>query len=191
VLSAYRGAHPDIEIRLTEHNVSAEFERMVQNGKLDLAVIRGPWSRAGVTGHVLIREPIVAMLPPGHRLARRDELGLDELAGDDFVGMHHGYGLRELMEAVCRRHGFSPRVTVETSQLSVLCGMVGSGIGVSVLPRLAASGYSPTVALRDPQPIRELGVVWRHGVSLSPPANAFLEMLLAATDAGNGATGKP
>jgi LysR family hydrogen peroxide-inducible transcriptional activator len=187
VLSDYRDAYPNIEIRLTEHNVSARLEHMVQSGRLDLAVIRGPGNRSGVTGRLLIREPLLAMLVPGHRLACRDELRLEELAGEDFIGMQSGYGLRELMDAICQRHGFSPRVAVETSQLSVLCGMVGSGLGVSVLPRLAASGYSPTVALRDPQAVRELSVIWRHRVCLSPTADAFLELLAAATAAESGA----
>lgn len=180
VLADYRCAHPNVEVRLTEHNVSAEFERMVQTGKLDLAVIRSPWGRPGVTGRILVREPMVAMLPADHRLAGRPGLDLDELAGDDFVGMHRGYGLRELMEAVCLRHGFSPRVTVETSQLSVLCGMVRSGIGVAVVPRLAATGYHTAVPLRDPEAFRELGVVWRDAGQLAPAASAFLELLLTA-----------
>jgi LysR family hydrogen peroxide-inducible transcriptional activator len=181
VLSEYRNAHPNIEIRLTEHNVSAEFERMVQDGELDLGVIRSPWTRPGVTGRLLIREPLVAMLPPGHSLACRGELWLTELADEDFVAMHRGYGLRELMETLCQSCGFSPQVTVETGQLSVLSGMVGSAVGVSVLPRLAAADYAPTVQLMDPQAVRELSVIWRADGSLSPASSAFLELLLAAT----------
>lgn len=188
VLSVYRDTYPNIEIQLTERDVSGRLERMVQNGRLDVAVIRHPWSRSGITGRLLIREPMLAMLPPRHRLADRDDLGLDQLAGEDFIGMQPGYGLRELMETVCQRHGFSPRVTVETSQLSVLCGMVASGVGVSVLPRLATSGYSPTVTLRDRQAVRELSVIWRRRVSLSPAAGAFLELLLTATGAESGGT---
>lgn len=180
VLSEYRAAHPNIDVRLTEHNVSMKFERLVCTGDLDLAVIRRPWGRSGVTGRILIREPIVAMLPPDHRLVGRAALGLHELAGDDFVAMHPGYGLRELMEAVCLRSGFCPRVTVETSQLSVLCGMVRSGLGVAIVPRLAATGHPTSVVLDDPEAVRELGVVWRNGSVLSPAAKAFLDVLLAA-----------
>lgn len=180
VLADYRSAHPGIEVRLIEHNVSVEFERMVQTGKLDVAVIRTPWERPGVTGRVIVREPMVAMLPPAHRLAGEDTLDLAQLASDEFVGMHRGYGLRELMESVCLRAGFSPKVTVETSQLSVLCGMVRSGIGVSVAPRLAATGHETTVTLSDPDARRELGVVWREGGQPSPATCAFLELLFAA-----------
>jgi len=181
VLADYRAAHPDVELRLIEHNVSGDFERMVQVGELDLALIRAPWSRPGITGRVLIREPIVAMLPPGHRLAGRATLDLAELAEDDFVAMQQGSGLRELLEAACRRHGFMPTVTVETEQLSVLCGMVRSGVGVSAVPRLVAAGYPLTVPLDDSRDSRELAVVWRAGGPLAPAALALLDLLLTAT----------
>lgn len=182
VMAAYRRAHPDVELRLTEHNVSGEFERLVQTGKLDLAVTRAPWSRPGVTGRILIREPMVAMLPPGHRLAGRERVDLAQLAGEEFVAMHTGYGLRALLDATCLRYGFTPNVTVETSELSVLCGMVHSGIGVSVVPRLAARGHAPAIPLDDPGVSRALAVVWRDTAPLSPAARAFLDLLVTAAD---------
>ncbi|GAA5167558.1 MULTISPECIES: LysR family transcriptional regulator [Amycolatopsis] len=181
VLAGYRAAHPDIELRLIEHNVSADFERMVQVGELDLALTRAPWSRPGITGRVLIREPMVAMLPPGHRLDGLAELDLADLAEADFVAMSTGSGLRELLEASCRRHGFTPRVTVETEQLSVLAGMVRNGVGVSVVPRLVAADYPVAVRLADPRDARELAVVWRAGGQLAPAARALLDLLLTAT----------
>lgn len=186
LLAEYRSAHPNIEVRLTEHNVSGDFERMVQTGKLDLAISRAPLARPGVTGRILVREPMVAMLPPEHQLADRSPLDLAQLAEDHFVGMHRGYGLRELMETVCLRAGFSPRVTVETSQLSVLCGMVRSGVGVSVVPRLASAGYATAVPLDDPAAWRELGVIWREGGQLTPAASAFLDLLVAVFDSSVG-----
>ncbi|MEU6118837.1 LysR family transcriptional regulator [Streptomyces sp. NPDC047117] len=180
LLAEYRAAHPRIEVLLTEHNVSGEFERMVHTGMLDLAISRAPLARPGVTGRILVREPMVAMLPPEHRLADRPALDLAQLAGDDYVGMHRGYGLRELMDMVCLQAGFSPRVTVETGQLSVLCGMVRSGVGVSVVPRLASAGYATAISLDDPVARRELGVIWRKGSPLTPAASAFLDLLVAA-----------
>lgn len=186
VLARYRCAHPGVEVHLLEHNRSGELERMVQAGKLDLAVTRAPRSKPGVTGRLLLREPMVAMLPPGHRLSEASTLDLTELADDDFVGMHPGYGLRELMDSVCLRHGFTPAVMVETSQLSVLCGMVRSGVGVCVVPRLAACGYDTAVPVDDPEARRELGVVWRESGRPSPAAHAFLRLLLSAVDGGCG-----
>ncbi|MGH3311029.1 MAG: LysR family transcriptional regulator [Streptomyces sp.] len=182
LMAEYRAAHPTVEVLLTEHNVSSEFERMVQTGKLDLAITRAPLALPGVTGRILVREPMLAMLPPKHPLAHKSTVDLAQLAGDEYVGMRRGHGLRELMDTVCLRAGFSPRVTVETGQLSVLCGMVRSGVGVSVVPRLAATGYPTAVSLDDPSARRELGVIWRKGSRLTPAASAFLELLVAAAD---------
>lgn len=191
VLAEYRAEHPDIEVRLIEHNLSAEFERMVQVGELDLAVIRAPWQRPGVTGRVLIREPMVAMLPPDHRLSGRTCLDLTELADEDFVGLLKGSGLRTLLEQACARHGFQPDVTVETEQLAVLSGMVRKGVGVSVVPRLVATGYPVAVRLRDPRDSREIGVVWRSGGRLAPAALAFVDRLLCEAEEFSDDTSEP
>jgi LysR family transcriptional regulator, hydrogen peroxide-inducible genes activator len=61
--------------------------------------------------------------------------------------------------------------------------MVRSGVGVALLPRLAASGAEHAVPVSDAEARRELGVVWRPGSLASPPVEAFLNRLLAAAGA--------
>jgi LysR family hydrogen peroxide-inducible transcriptional activator len=181
VLARFTQRHPNIEVVLVEENQSVELERMVQEGRLDLALIRMPGPRQGLSARTLAREPMVALVPPGHRLEGRPEVPLGELANERFVGLTAGTGLRELMDQTCARVGFTPRVVVETGQLAVVWGMVNAGIGVSVLPRLAVACESPSVPLAEKHAVRELGVVWRSQQPLSPPAEAFLELLLEST----------
>lgn len=178
VLAAFKAAHPGVQTMLLEQDVSSEFERMVHAGQLDLAVIRMPKGRADLSGQVLLREPLVVVVPPEHPLQSRKRVSLRDLAELDFVAMRRSYGLRELMDRICLRAGFEPRVTVETGQLSIIWGMVRAGIGISLLPKLAAGTEVPTVPLVERYAYRELGVVWRSGQPLSPPAAAFLKMLL-------------
>jgi DNA-binding transcriptional LysR family regulator len=134
--------------------------------------------RNDLRGTQLIREPLQALLPPGHSLAGDDEIPLSALASEPFVGMNPGYGLRELMDMACRVAGFTPRVIVASTQLGTVHGMVAAGLGVSVLPRLAAGEESIAVRLADRSVCRELGVVWRSGSALDPPTQAFLALLL-------------
>jgi LysR family hydrogen peroxide-inducible transcriptional activator len=177
VLAAFKRAHPGVETSLVELDVSAEVERLVHNGQLDLAVIRLPRTREDLADVPLVREPLMAVVPPDSELAGRAQVSLNELAGEEFVGMRPGHGLRELMEDVCRRAGFTPRVTVETGQLSIVCGMVRAGVGVAVLPRIAVGDQAATVPLTDPFAYRDLGVVWRARSPMSPPTAAFLRLL--------------
>jgi DNA-binding transcriptional LysR family regulator len=183
VLAEFRAEHPAVTVRLVEHDVSRDFERLVQGGELDMAVTRMPATLAGLGSHTLVREPIVALVPPGHPLQGRPGVALRELADEDFVCMRSGYGLRELADRLCASAGFTPRVVLETGQLSIVHGMVRSGVGVALLPRLAARGAEDLVPVSDPEARRELGVVWRLSALASPPVAALLDRLLAAGDA--------
>ncbi|WP_214366428.1 LysR family transcriptional regulator [Pseudonocardia sp. H11422] len=177
VLATFRHAHPVVTVQLVEHDVSREFERMVRDGELDLAMTRLPTSLSGLGAETLVREPLVLLVPPGHPLRdRADGAWLHELAGEDFIGMRPGYGLRELADRLCAEAGFAPRHTLETGQLSIVHGMVRAGMGVALLPRLAA-GSENAVAVRDPAAYRELGVVWRESALCSAPVAAFLDVL--------------
>ncbi|TWF79801.1 DNA-binding transcriptional LysR family regulator [Pseudonocardia hierapolitana] len=182
VLAEFRAEHPGVTVHLVENDVSRDFEQLVQAGELDVAVTRMPVTLAGLGARTLVREPIVALVPPGHPLAGRAGVALRELADEGFVCMRSGYGLRELTDQLCAEAGFVPRVVIETGQLSIVHGMVRSGVGVALLPRLAARGAEHVVPVSDPHARRELGVVWRRSAQESPPVAAFLDRLLATCD---------
>ena len=177
VLAEFRRAHPRVVVRIVEHDVSREFEQLVRSGELDLAITRMPLTLSGLHTDVLVREPVLLLVPAGHRLAGVEEATLVELAGEEIVGMRAGYGLRDLADRLLAEAGVRPRVVLETGQLAILHGMVAAGMGVALLPRLAA-GDGLTVPLVDPSAVRELGVVSRVSAHVSPPVQAFRRSLL-------------
>ncbi|WP_028937024.1 LysR family transcriptional regulator [Pseudonocardia spinosispora] len=181
VLRSYRQAHPRIEITTVEQDLdaSAEFQRRVYRGELDLAVVRASGNLPSLTAELLLAEPIGVLFPPGHALGEQNSASLNDLVEEEFVALRSGGGLRTLMNEMCDRAGFSPNVAVETGQLSMLWRMVNVGMGVAVVPRLAAGDLDCWVALRDPFARRELRVIWRSSEPLSPSARAFREVLFA------------
>lgn len=177
VLAGFRNAHPGVRVQLVEHDVSREFEQMVRGGDLDLAITRLPVTLPGLHWHTLVREPILLLVPPDHPLRDRGPVPLRALADEEFVSMRAGYGLRELADQLCAAAGFTPRVALETGQLFIVRGMVHAGMGVALLPRLAAGGEQRVVSISEPRACRELGVVWRPTAPPSPPVAAFLDAL--------------
>ncbi|HSR22751.1 MAG TPA: LysR family transcriptional regulator [Candidatus Eisenbacteria bacterium] len=187
-LAEFRHRHPGVEVVLREENVSAEFEQMVHDGVLDLAIVRLPKQRSDLEERFLVRDPLVLLVPPGHRLGDKRSVELPELAAEPFVTMKPGYGLRELTERVCRTAGFEPRIVFETGQLGTLVGLVLGGVGLTVVPRMAAGHEGRRIRIRDQHAYRELGVIWRQGQALAPAARVFLDMLRRSADleAGRG-----
>jgi DNA-binding transcriptional LysR family regulator len=181
-LAEFRHRHPGVKVVLREENKSALFEEMVHDGELDLAIIRLPKRRPDLKSSFLLREPMLVVLPPGHRLVGRRGVTLAELAEEPFVHMKAGLGLRELFEDVCRKAGFEPRIVVETGQLSSVLGLVLAGVGITVVPQMAAGPEGRRIPIRDVHAYRDLGVIWRQGQPLAPSAAAFLEMLRRSVD---------
>lgn len=177
----FRRRHPGVDIRLLEQNHPAELERKVADGELDLAVVRQPRTRPDLEARLLVREPFVALLPEGHPQSGMPNVSCRDLRDERFVAMEAGSGLRLLFDDLCHRAGFTPDVTVETTQLATLWGMVERGVGVAVMPRLAGGGALTAhaglsvVPLRD-DATRTLLAVWRPG-GLPPAPAAFLEQL--------------
>jgi DNA-binding transcriptional LysR family regulator len=183
-LAEFRHRHPGVEVSLREENDSREFEQMVHDGLLDLAIVRLPVRRrTDLEVEFLVREPMVMVAPPGHRLGDRRTIALAELANEPFVTMKPEHGLREMLQAFCRQAGFDPHVVFEAGQLGSLMGLVLAGVGITVVPRMAAGNEGRRIRVRDSFAFRDLGVVWRPAQPLAPAARIFLDMMRRSADA--------
>lgn len=139
----------------------------------------------GVSTHHLLDEPYVAVLPVGHPLAVRAEVELVELSTDRWVDndFARGWCRRNLVEA-CHAAGFSPPFHVEAHDYPTAIAFVRAGIGLTVLPRLAAGDLSDgvcTVPVTCPTPMRSIFALVQTSVETTPQVQAVLNTLRACT----------
>jgi DNA-binding transcriptional LysR family regulator len=126
-------------------------------------------------------EPLMALLPPGHRLAGRQEIRLTDLLDSPFILFEGGFALNGMIDQACRRRGFIPREAARSGQADFIIALVAAGLGVALLPRLSALRRLPSAvhaALLDEQDLRwRAALVWRRGAVLSPAARAWLSLV--------------
>ncbi|MED7951815.1 MULTISPECIES: LysR substrate-binding domain-containing protein [unclassified Streptomyces] len=98
------------------------------------------WSDLVVTP--LLDDPLVGLLPAGHRLAGRGgPVELAELASEQWIaGCPQCRG--HLVE-LCAGAGFEPRIDFATDDYPAVVGLVAAGLGVAVLPGLALQSVRP------------------------------------------------
>ncbi|MGW6405167.1 LysR family transcriptional regulator [Streptomyces sp. NPDC055134] len=185
-LTALRHRHPQADVSV-EDLLSERGPDEVAEGRLDLAVIAS-WSEppeppAHVTVHPLLRDPMVVALPNDHPLAapslRDTPLRLAELRHEAWVVIVAGTAAREQFDRVAQRAGFTPRIRFQTASYAVAQALVGTGIGVALVSRLAISRL-PGIVHRDlaqPRPHRELHAVTMADTSLTPLTEVFLTLL--------------
>ncbi|MFK4064428.1 LysR family transcriptional regulator [Streptomyces sp. NPDC029674] len=153
-IAAFRARHPGVALSREEGLTPALLSRLAE-GELDLAVVSttgGALPGEAYELHHLLDETLYVALPAGHALAGEPELRLPRLAAEDWIsGSPRVEG--SLLEPALR-HGFRPHVAHVVAEWTAKQGYVAAGLGVALVPALAAEGVRPDIAL---VPIRDEG----------------------------------
>jgi DNA-binding transcriptional LysR family regulator len=187
-LARFEAAHPGVEIIL-EQVEEPEALRRLRSGDLDLAVVWREWRAEPAPGGDGLEEahlgddPYRVALPPGHRLARRPEIAISELAGERFnAPPAEGFTrpFRAMLERLCRDAGFEPDVAYVLRDVTVARAFVAAGLCVTLMAELTVSRPHADVAVRpirgDVRPARTILATWRRDrrVPSAPPMVACL-----------------
>src|SRR5918996_3127016 len=161
-----RDAYPALELYLREDRTEALIEQL-QAGELDLLLLSLPVARPGIEELALYAEPFLLALPETHALARRRRCDVSELADERLVLLEEGHCLRDQALAVCELAGRDGSAEVQGTSLPTVVQMVGSGLGVTLVPagtveRDVRPGAHVVVrALQPPAPTRTVGLAYR------------------------------
>ena len=148
-------------------------------GEVDAAVVYE--FEPGGPGELIGEDPMLLCLPAGHRLALQAEIGLAELAGEQWVGGDGCPSVPSLIE-LCRAAGFTPSFSpLQTHDYSAMQGLVATHGLVGLIPALALVAPRPDVAIRRlrPEP-RPRTLRYAFGTASHPAAARFGDEVRAA-----------
>lgn len=129
----------------------------------------------------LLAEPYVAVVPAGHRLADATEVALVDLKDEAWIDNDLVRGpCRQIVIDACAGKGFSPAFRVETQDYPSAIAFVAAGVGVTVLPLLAAASLPDglrVVPVVDPVPVRHIRLRVRRVVGNHPAVRRAVELV--------------
>ncbi|WP_068778840.1 LysR family transcriptional regulator [Paenibacillus sp. GM2] len=186
VVSAFRERYPAVHFQL-QHGSYKELVESVIQGDMNLAIMGPvPQHEPQIKSEVLFQEKFVAMMPANHRLAEKSAIRLSELKGDYFVLFPEGFILREIVVDACSNLGFKPKVAFEGDDLDAIKGLVGAGMGLTILPEIALNEHLAstiiTLPVIEPVVTRDVGVIIPANRELPPTEKLFYEFLKNQTD---------
>jgi LysR family hca operon transcriptional activator len=85
-LRILREEAPDVEFALSSQS-SPELALALMRGKVDVAFLRRETQTTGLAFKFLIKEPLIAVLPTGHRLAARKAIRPQEIARETYISL--------------------------------------------------------------------------------------------------------
>jgi DNA-binding transcriptional LysR family regulator len=123
-----------------------------------------------------------AVLPEGHPLAALDEIPLAALASEAFVGPPDGTSCHDVTVTGCAAAGFAPAFAHRSLDFHTTMALVGAGLGVALVPRLAQAVVPPGAVVRPlaaPAPARHVFAATRAGAERRPTVAAVLDALVS------------
>jgi LysR family transcriptional regulator, hca operon transcriptional activator len=150
-LRVLRQERPDVDVTLSSQS-SPELAGALMRGKVDVAFMRREAQAPGLAFKFLIKEPLVAVLPSGHRLAARKSIRLEDFTGEVYVApTKTAPALKVVIDSYAARNGITLKPEYEAENLAMAMALVASTGGITLLPLYAQNLLSPAVVMRPLQ----------------------------------------
>ena len=186
ILSRFRRAFPQVELNVIEDN-GDYLQHLLIGGELDVAVLLTSSVKDRMALHVetLLVSPYRLWLALAHPLAAQTAISLDELAGQPLIQLMVDEiedSTRRLMQALAVK----PQIAFRTRSVEAVRSLVATGAGLAILPSLVYRPWSlegDRIEIRDVSgdlPSVQVGLAWRKGAPLSPPALNFIRSAQSA-----------
>ncbi len=158
---------PNIRFYLHEKQTKVLLQEL-NEGKLDLLVL--PWleDMQGVERYDLFYEPLDLAVPTGHKLADKGTLQLSDLNDQKILTLEDGHCLRDQAMGYCFSAGASEDHSFQATSLETLRYMVASGMGITMMPRLASQREDQSLRylrFEQPEPSRLISLLIRPNYS--------------------------
>ena len=183
-LSTFRRRYPDVHIQTRETNTREQIVPL-NEGALDLGLMRNTQLPDTLVWERVLREPLLAMVPRDHPLASQPRVSLRELAREPFVFFdpHVGTGLYDDILGLLRRYDLTPTIAQEVGEAMTIIGLVAAGLGVSILPasfRRVQLSEMCWLPIEEQDAVSEMWLVWSKHREQGQAARRFRESLLAS-----------
>lgn len=182
IVAGLHRQQPDLRLHIRE-GIPDDQVREVMRGELDMMLCPLPVDAAGIVIEPLFVERLFIVAPPDHPLAGKPNIPRTALRGEGFLTLDRRHHYHRQTRDICDLLGAHILHDYEGTSLDSIRQMVGSGIGLALLPEryLAAEAQgAEVVASLDIEGWnfqRSIAAIWRSGAAFTTGFQAIAEFI--------------
>ncbi len=175
-MKAFKMRYPSVRFVLQQGEYT-NIGQWIREGSVDFGFLN-PDAVSGLETAPLYQDAMQALLPPGHPLARKEQVTLEELCAEPYILLDEG----ELSVPLnsFRQRGLQPNVQYKVVDDYTIMSMVEQGLGVSILYNLVLDKEGHGFVTRPVYPPvkRTIALAWKHKKALPIASRYFMDFIL-------------
>lgn len=185
LLQTFSNLYPSVAVELRE-GATSELIEDLYNGISDLAIrplLPAPHAST-ILHHTLWEEPLVAVVPKDHSIAKCDYVSLGEVADDRIItigDVRTDHDDPNEIALSLASAGVSPNIAYRTNEPQTLVALARQGLGVGLTNLLAASICDTedvtVVPIQESGNRRVVGVFWDSSRAMQPATRALVDLI--------------
>lgn len=187
IICAFKNEYTDVDITLEIYNTK-HVEELVLSNHLDVGLVESQVKHDELMFQSILEDELVVVVPITHPWAERDEVTLDELAGEPFIIREPGSGSRLVFEQALIDAEFdveSLNIIMEIGNITAIKSAIISGLGISVMSKWAARDMvegkmASIVRIKDLKMPRRFNILLNENHFESEACSHFIHYLAEA-----------
>lgn len=187
IICAFKNEYTDVDITLEIYNTK-HVEELVLSNHLDVGLVESQVKHDELMFQSILEDELVIVVPITHPWAEREEVTLDELAGESFIIREPGSGSRLVFEQALIDAEFdveSLNIIMEIGNITAIKSAIISGLGISVMSKWAARDMvegkmASIVRIKDLKMPRRFNILLNENHFESEACSHFIHYLAEA-----------
>lgn len=138
-IASFRAAHPAVRI-VVRTQIPGNMLRALLSGQAELAVSNMPLAHPSLEARLLVKNPLVALVPVGHRLSGRSHVRPAELAGEPLIGYGADVPFGLLVREMFGSGIDEIDMRIEVGQAHVARALAQAGAGIALVDAMTVFG---------------------------------------------------
>lgn len=182
IVAGLHREQPDLRLHIRE-GIPDDQVREVMRGALDMMLSPMPVDASGIVVEPLFSERLFVIAPPDHPLAGKKNIPASALKGSGFLTLDRRHHYHRQTRDICDQLGAHIMHDYEGTSLDSIRQMVGSGIGLALLPERymtlesMSSEIVSTLDIAGWNARRSIAAIWRNGAAFSDGFHAIAEFI--------------
>ncbi len=168
---------PDAKLSFVVRSSEFVFHALLSR-KIDVGLIVQNYEHPLLTSRVYYSEPMVVVMPKGHRLSAKASIRAEDLAEVPLITFTEGSATRRMTDNAFEQASIEIRNSISATTAPQCCAMVAAGLGVCVISPIFARDSAHVLDSRPFEPSKSMPIFLTH--FSAPRDTQLIEVLVCA-----------